>query len=132
MMGIQIGGAHLPCSVSILDTDDEPSFIFGLDMLRRHQCCIDLAANVLAVGTTGERVAFLPESEIPRGKGAFPSVALMTSIPAKVAGVEDICIVTPPGPDGKIDDAGTLRDEHAHSRKHERGTHRNNGSNINT
>jgi histidinol dehydrogenase len=44
---------------------------------------------------------------IPRGKGAFPSTVLMTCIPASVAGVEDICIVTPPGPDGKID-AATL------------------------
>ncbi|MGB8313982.1 MAG: histidinol dehydrogenase, partial [Aestuariivirga sp.] len=32
-------------------------------------------------------------------------VALMTSIPAKVAGVKDLIIVTPPGPDGKVDDA---------------------------
>lgn len=42
---------------------------------------------------------------VPRGKGAFPSVALMTSIPAKVAGVKDVVIVTPPGANGKIDDA---------------------------
>ncbi len=42
---------------------------------------------------------------VPRGKGAFPSAALMLSIPAKVAGVKDVIIVTPPGPNGKIDDA---------------------------
>ena len=42
---------------------------------------------------------------VPRGKGAFPSVALMTSIPAKVAGVKDVIIITPPGANGKIDDA---------------------------
>ena len=44
---------------------------------------------------------------IPRGKGAFPSSVLMTCIPATVAGVADICIITPPGPDGDID-AATL------------------------
>jgi histidinol dehydrogenase len=44
---------------------------------------------------------------VPRGKGAFPSVALMTTIPANVAGVPEISIVTPPGPDGRID-AATL------------------------
>ncbi|MBC8036235.1 MAG: histidinol dehydrogenase [Rhizobiales bacterium] len=44
---------------------------------------------------------------IPRGKGAFPSTVLMTCIPATVAGVENICIITPPGPDGNID-AATL------------------------
>jgi histidinol dehydrogenase len=42
---------------------------------------------------------------VPRGKGAFPSSVLMTAIPAVVAGVENVCIVTPPGPDGQIDDA---------------------------
>jgi histidinol dehydrogenase len=42
---------------------------------------------------------------VPRGKGAFPSSVLMTTIPATVAGVKDICVITPPGPDGNIDDA---------------------------
>jgi histidinol dehydrogenase len=42
---------------------------------------------------------------VPRGKGSFPSSVLMTAIPATVAGVKAICIVTPPGPDGQIDDA---------------------------
>lgn len=44
---------------------------------------------------------------VPRGKGAFPSVVMMTTVPAVVAGVPDICIVTPPGPDGAFD-AATL------------------------
>ncbi|MEM8740804.1 MAG: histidinol dehydrogenase [Pseudomonadota bacterium] len=44
---------------------------------------------------------------VPRGKGAFPSVVMMTAIPAAVAGVPRRIIITPPGPDGKID-AATL------------------------
>lgn len=44
---------------------------------------------------------------VPRGKGAFPSVSLMTAIPAMVAGVPRVVIVTPPGPGGTCD-AGTL------------------------
>lgn len=44
---------------------------------------------------------------VPRGKGSFPSVAMMTAIPAVVAGVPRIAIVTPPGPDGGVD-AATL------------------------
>ena len=44
---------------------------------------------------------------VPRGKGAFPSVTMMTSVPAVVAGVPDIAIVTPPAPDGSVD-AATL------------------------
>jgi len=55
----------------------------------------------------GDRTRAIPSVAcyVPRGKGAFPSVALMTSIPAKVAGVRELVIVTPPGPNGKIDDA---------------------------
>ncbi len=41
----------------------------------------------------------------PRGKGSFPSVTLMTSIPAMVAGVAEPVILTPPGPDGLVDPA---------------------------
>ena len=41
----------------------------------------------------------------PRGKGSFPSVTLMTSIPATVAGVAEPVILTPPGPDGMVDPA---------------------------
>jgi len=44
---------------------------------------------------------------VPRGKGSFPSVVMMTTIPAVVAGVPRIAIVTPPGPDGNVD-AATL------------------------
>ncbi|ASJ74031.1 Histidinol dehydrogenase [Granulosicoccus antarcticus IMCC3135] len=44
---------------------------------------------------------------VPRGKGSFPSVVMMTAIPAVVAGVPEPVIITPPGPDGKID-AATL------------------------
>ncbi len=43
----------------------------------------------------------------PRGKGCFPSVTLMTCIPATVAGVPTPVLLTPPGPDGSID-TGTL------------------------
>src|SRR5215510_13163698 len=44
---------------------------------------------------------------VPRGKGSFPSVVMMTTIPAVVASVPRIAVVTPPGPDGNID-AATL------------------------
>jgi len=42
---------------------------------------------------------------VPRGKGFFPSSAIMTAVPAKVAGAGRVVIVTPPGPDGTADAA---------------------------
>lgn len=39
---------------------------------------------------------------VPGGKAAYPSSVLMNVIPAKVAGVETVVMVTPPGKDGKL------------------------------
>ncbi|WMS43709.1 histidinol dehydrogenase [Acuticoccus sp. MNP-M23] len=57
----------------------------------------------------GERSSPIPSVAcyVPRGKGSFPSVVNMTAVPAVVAGVPLPIIVTPPGPDGKVD-AATL------------------------
>ena len=55
----------------------------------------------------GERATPLQSVALysPRGKGSFPSVTLMTAIPAVVAGVVEPIILTPPGPEGEIDPA---------------------------
>ena len=42
---------------------------------------------------------------VPRGKGAFPSALYMLAIPAVIAGVKTIAIVSPPTSEGKTDDA---------------------------
>lgn len=57
----------------------------------------------------GDRWAAIPSVAlyVPRGKGAFPSVTMMTSVPAVVAGVPEVYILTPPTPDGGFD-AATL------------------------
>lgn len=39
---------------------------------------------------------------VPGGKAVYPSSVLMNVIPAKVAGVEEIVMVTPPGKDGRV------------------------------
>ena len=44
---------------------------------------------------------------VPGGKAAYPSSVLMNVIPAKVAGVDEIIMTTPPGADGKVN-PGTL------------------------
>lgn len=45
---------------------------------------------------------------VPRGKGSFPSVMLMLSVPARVAGVPKVVVVTPPNPQGKADAASLV------------------------
>lgn len=39
---------------------------------------------------------------VPGGTASYPSSVLMNTVPAKVAGVEEIIMVTPPGKDGKV------------------------------
>jgi histidinol dehydrogenase len=39
---------------------------------------------------------------VPGGRAAYPSTVLMTVIPAREAGVEQIVVVTPPGPDMEV------------------------------
>jgi len=39
---------------------------------------------------------------VPGGKAVYPSSVLMNVMPAKVAGVDEIIMTTPPGPDGKV------------------------------
>ena len=39
---------------------------------------------------------------VPGGKAVYPSSVLMNVLPAKVAGVDEIIMVTPPGKDGKV------------------------------
>jgi histidinol dehydrogenase len=39
---------------------------------------------------------------VPGGRAAYPSTVLMTAIPARVAGVREIVLVTPPAADGRV------------------------------
>jgi histidinol dehydrogenase len=64
---------------------------------------IEISPGIIA----GEKV--LPIASVglyvPRGKGSFPSMMMMAGVPAKVAGVERIVVVTPPDAQGKADPA---------------------------
>ncbi len=39
---------------------------------------------------------------VPGGTASYPSTVLMNVIPAKIAGVKEVCVTTPPAPDGKV------------------------------
>lgn len=55
----------------------------------------------------GERVVPLASVGlyVPRGKGSFPSMMMMAGVPAKVAGVDRVVVMTPPDSDGRPDRA---------------------------
>ena len=41
---------------------------------------------------------------VPGGRAAYPSTLIMTAVPARVAGVAEIAVCVPPGPDGRVAD----------------------------
>jgi len=64
MAQIQIEQEYLTSSFSILEAQPM-DMLLGLDMLKKHQCTIDLGKNCLTIGTTGTQTRFLPEGELP-------------------------------------------------------------------
>ena len=42
---------------------------------------------------------------VPGGRAAYPSTVMMAAVPAQVAGVDSIAVVSPPGPGGEIAEA---------------------------
>ncbi len=42
---------------------------------------------------------------VPGGRAAYPSTVLMTAVPARVAGVREVVLVSPPAPDGTLNPA---------------------------
>ena len=57
--------------------------------------------------TVGQRITPVDRAGlyVPGGTAAYPSTVLMDLIPAKIAGVKEIVMVSPPGKDGKINPA---------------------------
>jgi len=59
---IKLADLHLPCAFTVMEGRDV-DLLFGLDMLKAHQACIDLGKNVLRI--QGREVKFLAEHELP-------------------------------------------------------------------
>lgn len=61
---VKVGAHFLPMSITIMERG--PDFLFGLDMLRRYQCAIDLKGNCLRFNTDPEvALPFLAEHQLP-------------------------------------------------------------------
>ena len=97
---IKVGNKHLACAITVLEKEQDMDFLLGLDMLKRHQCCIDLEKNELRIGSAEVALPFLGEADLPASAGpqnfeeqpATPAPAAASgagAAPAAAAGGDD-------------------------------------------
>ena len=65
---LKLDDLHLSCAFTIMEGRDV-DLLFGLDMLKAHQACIDLEKNCLRI--RGREVRFLSEHELPEQARQF-------------------------------------------------------------
>lgn len=72
---LEVAGAFFDCTFNVMEKQGV-DMLLGLDMLKRHQCVIDLRNNVLRIGTTMAETPFLAEKDLPesaKGELAAPA-----------------------------------------------------------
>ena len=102
---IRVPGKQIERARASLPAELEESFLVAFENVRSfHERELDRSWEMSRSGATvGQRVRPLRRVGlyVPGGHGAYPSTLMMAAIPAKVAGVREICVCTPPGPDGR-------------------------------
>ncbi len=94
-----------------LDGSVKRALQFAIENVQRyHEIQLSRAMPMLEIRPgiwAGERTTPIPSAGlyVPRGRGSFPSMFYMLSVPAVLAGVPEVVVATPPGPDGTVDDA---------------------------
>ena len=63
---LEVNGKVIECSIQVLDQGDV-QMLFGLDMLKKHRCCINLMDHVLEFRAHGFSVPFLKDHQIFEG-----------------------------------------------------------------
>jgi len=103
---MRVPGKEIERSRASLPEELEESFLTAFEKVRAfHKREMDRSWELSRDGATvGQRVRPLKRAGVyvPGGHGAYPSTLMMAAIPAQVAGVGEICVCAPPGPDGRV------------------------------
>ncbi len=103
--------AELDAAEASLDGKVRSALDYAIENVRRfHENQVEQGLQLREIRPgilAGERSRPIPSVGlyVPRGRGSFPSMLYMLAVPAAVAGVADIAVVTPPGPGGSVDPA---------------------------
>ncbi|KAI5114698.1 hypothetical protein M0805_002643, partial [Coniferiporia weirii] len=90
---LKLADLHLACAFTIMEGRDV-DLLFGLDMLKAHQACIDLEKNVLRIN--GREVRFLAEHELPDKARIFENPQGDPADPLSVPGASSSTLASPP------------------------------------
>lgn len=103
---IRVPHDDIEAAISSLDPEIEDSFRVAIENVRAfHEREMDSPWHIERGGATvGQKVRPLRRVGlyVPGGHGAYPSTLIMAAVPAQVAGVGEICVCVPPGPDGRV------------------------------
>jgi len=104
---IRVPEAEIDRATESLSSDLRDSLWVAIENVRAfHEREMDRSWERSRAGaTTGQRVRPIRRAGlyIPGGHAAYPSTLVMSAVPARVAGVPEIRVCTPPGPDGLPD-----------------------------
>jgi histidinol dehydrogenase len=94
---------ELAGAIDRLTPEQQAALRLAADRIRRYHE-VERFEPVQAVGALELRVRPVERAGlyVPGGRASYPSTVLMTAIPARVAGVREVVLATPPGADGRV------------------------------
>lgn len=110
-MNLKVSKEEFDTAETLITREVKDALEYSIDNVRRFHLTqkpeamsmIEIQPGLLA----GEKAIPLDSAGlyVPRGRGNFPSMLYMLAIPAVVAGVKRVCVVTPPDKEGNVDPA---------------------------
>ncbi|MEA2629468.1 MAG: histidinol dehydrogenase [Chloroflexota bacterium] len=102
----QVDHPELASAAARLVTADRAALEFAAERIRDFH---SLQLDTRVIGSPGLELLTRPVRRAglyaPGGRASYPSTVLMTAIPARVAGVTEVVLATPPRADGTVPDA---------------------------
>ena len=105
---LRVDRMEMEAALERIDPEVGAALMVADESIRRHHegqirpphCTEDAGLVVRSVSRPVDRAGCYA----PGGRAAYPSTVLMTAVPARVAGVDQVVLCVPPGPDGSIAD----------------------------
>lgn len=108
LVGTRVPAAEIEAARSRVSADVLAALEAAADSIadyHRAQMPTDVEVRRDGVRITGlHRAVERAGCYVPGGRAVYPSTVLMTAVPARVAGVGEIVLCVPPGPDGRVPD----------------------------